>query len=160
MVPRKKVPVKRAAATGADEEDKEDYVCGSTDGTGTIKLGDHTLGDYKLHDVRMFRATQLARSMVQKMTPPKTAEEWQEKFDAVCEACGDLLVDTASAARNTYIDPAAFDAWKVHEKRFNEWITVKTVGPTGKTRSKKIGNAAAIMRKMRVMYGMKVDDEE
>jgi TPR repeat protein len=90
------------------------------------KLGDHTLGDYCLDDVRMLRATQLARSMVEKMVPPQTAEQWQEKFDAVCKACGELLDVTPAVARMAYIDPAAFDAWKVHEKRFNTWVTVTT----------------------------------
>jgi phage-related protein (TIGR01555 family) len=131
--------------------------------TDTVKIGDHTLGKYKLHDVRKLRAKAQAVKMVGTketkgtLDAPRTLQMWYDNMQSVFKECGKILVDTPGAAANTYIDPAAFDPWRVHEKRLKPG-KVKWINSKGEEKLKTV-DPADFMHKLRVTYGMEPEDE-
>lgn len=71
-------------------------------------------GDFVVHDFRTWNATEAALQAIAAHAAPATAEAYWDQRDAVADIAAAKIGDTRAVALESYIDPAVFDAWRIH----------------------------------------------
>lgn len=67
---------------------------------------------FKVHDFRTWNATEAARSAIERMAGPNSAEEYWNRRDEVGDISARKLGDTRKIVLETYIDPLVFEDWR------------------------------------------------
>ena len=68
--------------------------------------------DFMVKDFRTHTATSMALKMVADMVPPINAKQYKAAVMRVATAVSERLGNTPAMAKNSYIDPATFQAWE------------------------------------------------
>lgn len=89
----------------------DDPLFGTNESKTNAYLKEHTSDDFKIKDLRTYRANVVALSAMAGIPKPTTAAEFKKARAEVARAVSAVLGNTPSVALSSYINPAIFDDW-------------------------------------------------